>query len=151
LIGIDKDDKKEWAWSKRINRGHIYETYAHLVWEEKQSIILNPTNESDIGRYWNYMNSHGLLNSIAGIVKGDVSFFLDPSIQFAVKSGSFNTAAMGAYLDVAYQLAYGTITINKQMVETLLDNLSSYSYRVREEGLKAAEDKLKELIPSTIK
>ena len=139
-------NKKEWDWSKSINRGHIYETYAHLVWEEKQELKFDPSIELDIGAYWNYMQSRGLLNSVAGIVKGDVSFFLNPAIQFAVKSGSFNTAAIGSYIDVAYQLAYGTITIDRKMVLALLDNMASYSNAVRQSGLQAAEKKLNDFI-----
>ncbi len=148
LVGIE-NGKNKWNWSKRINRGHIYETYAHLVWEEENLMILNPTVESDIGFYWDYMVSHGLLNSISGIVKGDVSFFLNPSIQFAVKSGSFNTAAMGSYLDVAYQLSYGSIEIKRETVELLLNNLPSYSYQVRNYGLRKAEEKIFESIKKT--
>lgn len=149
-IASTNGDKKEWDWSKSINRGHIYETYAHLIWEEKKEITFNPSIELDIGAYWNYMQNHNLLNSVAGIVKGDVSFFLNPAIQFAVKSGSFNTAAMGPYIDVAYQLSYGTIEINRNMVLTLLDNITSYSNGVRKNGLEFAEKKLKELIPKTM-
>lgn len=151
LIGKTKDGKNQWDWSKQINRGHIYETYAHLVWEETNLINFDSAKESDIGAFWNYMESHGLLNSVAGIVKGDVSFFLNPSIQFAVKSGSFNTAAIGSYLDVAYQLSYGKIQIDKNMIEILLKNLASYSYNVRQHGLKIAEEKLNNFIQQAIK
>ena len=49
------------------------------------------------------MKAHNL-NNVSGIVQGDVSFFLNPNIQFAVKSGQFSTAAIGTYLDVATQL-----------------------------------------------
>lgn len=141
-----RKNNNEYDWSKQINRGHIYETYVHLVWQENQELFFNPQIELDIGKFWYYMDSHGLLNSIAGIVQGDVSFFLNPSIQFAVKSGEFNTAAMGSYIDVAWQLYYGNITINKDMVNILLKNLPSYSYNVRQYGLKKAEEKLNEFI-----
>lgn len=144
-------ENNKWNWSKTINRGHIYETYAHLVWQENQELSFNPEIELDIGRFWYYMDSHGLLNSIAGVVQGDVSFFLNPSIQFAVKSGNFNTAAMGSYIDVAWQLYYGNITINKNMVNTLLENLPSYSYNVRQYGLKKAEETLDSFIKTEIK
>lgn len=149
-IGTD-NGRNLWNWSKSINRGHISEAYAYLIWQEKSQEKFDPKKESDIGKYWYYMDSHKILNSVAGIVQGDVSFFQDSSIQFAVKSGSFNTAAMGSYIDVAYQLAYGQINITTDMVKTLLKNLPQYSYQVRQNGRQAAEKKLNELIQKEIK
>lgn len=140
----------KWDWSKVINRGHVAETYAYLIWQDKEYQNFDPNYESHIQAYWNYMEAHNILNSVSGIVQGDILFFmnefLNTSIQFAVKSGKFNTAAIGSYLNVAYQLYYGTLNITKEMVESLLKNLPSYSYRLREYGLKVAEAELKKII-----
>ena len=138
IKGIKENGSKEWSWSAQINRGHIYETYASLIWQNKQKIQLDPKNETDIGKYWEYMKAHNL-NNVSGIVQGDVSFFLNPNIQFAVKSGQFSTAAIGTYLDVATQLVSQNFNITAQNVQNLLKNVQAYQNKVLEYGLHKSQ------------
>lgn len=95
-----KEGKNKWDWSSQINRGHINETYIALIWEKKEldeSFKDKTKVEENVKKYWDYMKAHNL-NSKSGIQGGDVTFFLNDSIQLAVKSGTFNTAAIGTYL-----------------------------------------------------
>ena len=133
-IGVKNNGKKKYDWSDQINRGHIYETYASLIWQSKEEMNLNKEEEADIGRYWDWMKAHNL-NNISGIVAGDISFYKDTNVQFAVKSGSFNTAAMGTYLDVAFQLTNQDFEITEDNVKDLLTNLKDYQNAVLEYGL----------------
>ena len=160
LVGLS-GTKKIWDWSSIINRGNIYEAYSNLIWENEKEEDFSPEKEEDIKKFWNYMENHNLLNSVSGIVKGDITFFKDPSIQLAVKSGSFNTAAIGSYIDVAYELAYGNFVletgggkgkriISKDKIEILLNNLASFSRALSKYGLETAEEKLFSIIKESL-
>ena len=150
----DKKDINRWGWSKRINRGQIGQTYAYLIWQDKNINFFDPNNEFHIGSYWGYMENHHILNSKAGIVEGDVIPFLSEfqniATQFAVKAGSFNTASLGSYLQVAIQLSKGNIKITQETVKILLDKLGSYSYNLKNKGLKEAQKQLKKLFSSDL-
>lgn len=136
----------KYQWSYKYNQGHISQGYVNFIFNK---IINYDFGESSIG---NFMMNEITKDTIPGIVKGDVVLGqgngISNKIQIAVKSqDTFNTASIGTYLSVAYQvIAFNNNLENltTQEVEKILNNLKRYSVKVtkagREEAKKIIED-----------
>ena len=102
LWWVDETEARGYGHSAKINKGHIKEAYVSLIMgDEHDAPVITDSDEEIIKNYWIYMQSHNILNNRAGIVQGDVILRQDngdDSVQFAVKSGNFSTAAIGPYL-----------------------------------------------------
>lgn len=94
-----------WTLQKIGNKGHIAEGYADLV--------INDYTDSEEKKIDNTNVQYGLeklaslikLNSVPGIVKGDIQLnSSDGIIQLAVKSGSFNTSSIDNDLALALNI-----------------------------------------------
>ena len=133
---------KQWGWSKKMNRGRIFEAYANLIWEQKEVKNFSSDKEEATKQYWEFMSSHNLIDGVPAITKGDVTAWFDSNLQFAVKSGTFHTAAISNYLTTAYEIYYGHMEINKDTVLTLLDNIHLYTNTIKDYGLQKAEERL---------
>ena len=104
---IKGDPISGYSHSKKMNRGNIGEAYISILLnndENVKSISPYSVSEDSVRQYWLYMKNHKLLNNVAGVVQGDVILAGNEAIQFAVKEGSFNTAAIGPYILTALQV-----------------------------------------------
>lgn len=106
--------KKTFYWQLTSRRGFtdpiatkgiIAEGYANTVINEDPSIN-NTQLESSLSNLWSrYIKNKK--DSIAAAVKGDVVLKTDENsgrIQFAIKEGSFSTAMVGQYVNLAYNI-----------------------------------------------
>ena len=138
--GIGDFHHHKYAWSEKINQGHISQGYIDFIFNSMENF--NST-EFDIGTF---MMGHVKKDTIAGVVKGDVVIRnSNGNIQIAVKSGTFNTASIGSYLNAAYQIIelFDTIeNLTIQNVQHILNNLGQYSEKV----VKAGKQKAQEII-----
>ena len=98
------------------------------------------SNEFNIGTFM--MRNVSKKDQIPGIVKGDVIIKDNENIQIAVKSGNFDTASIGPYLRVAFQIIafydkIQSLTVND--VEQILSNTKKYNQKVTQAGRKKAQ------------
>ena len=139
---------ERYGWSRTTNEGNLGEAYASLVWQNEHHKIFNPYNELDIKGFYDYMVEHGIYDTIAGIIKGDVNFmtsgFSDTAIQFAVKTTGSQTGRVGSYLIMASLLTSPQFKITKETVSYVLNNLSSYTTSITRSGLQYAVEKINE-------
>lgn len=86
------------GWTSPIaTKGIIAEGYAGAVINEDSDII-NSKIETSLQQLW---LKHIQADSIGGLVKGDIILKNNGDIQFAIKSGSFSTARLGQYINLA--------------------------------------------------
>ena len=91
-------------------------------------------------------------DSVPGIVKGDIVIENNKSVQIAVKSGQFDTASIGPYLRVAFQIIafydeIQSLTIDE--VENILNNTKRYSQKITETGRRKAQEVIENIAKST--
>ena len=97
------------------------------------------------------MRNLGKKDSVPGIVKGDIVIENNKSVQIAVKSGQFDTASIGPYLRVAFQIiAYDEIqSLTIDEVENILNNTKRYSQKITEAGREKAQEVIENIAKST--
>ena len=88
-------------YSQRFpNLGGIAEKYVETVINEDSNV-----SSANLQPSIRYFAQHTHLNSIGGLIKGDVKFNeSNGKIHFAVKEGSFSTAKFGQYFSLAQHL-----------------------------------------------
>lgn len=145
--GIENSDNLRWSWSSNFNKGHISQGYIDFIFSQKINLTLN---EHDIGLFMmTYVNK----NKTPGIVKGDVVVQnTNDKIQIAVKSSNFDTASIGPYISVAYQIIsffnnLSDLTIDN--VQLILNDLKKYNQAVIATGWKEAKDQIDKIAQST--
>ena len=130
-------------------RGVIAEGYAGAV-INKAPDVLNETLESSLAALWErYIEK----DSIPAAVKGDVVFQEDGRIQFAIKEGSFSTAKVGQYINLAYnitQLSDNTLQSDFKLALPKLLNTSSVANKIIKAINEEAEDKIYQIIKASI-
>lgn len=145
--GVGDFHHHKYAWSEKINQGHISQGYIDFIFNSMESY---GNDESDIGYF---TMKHVKKDTIAGVVKGDIIVRdTNGKIQIAVKSGTFNTASIGSYLNLAYQVIelYDTIQeLTIQKVQNLLDNLGQYKENVVAAGKQKAQEIIENVAKST--
>lgn len=146
--GIDNFNHKIWAWSDKTNQGYISESYVGFIFNQK-TILASPT-EFNIGSFMmTFMNEK---DQVPGIVKGDIIVRdTKDQVQIAVKSSNFNTASIGPYISVAYQIIefdgkLQNLTVDN--VQNILNNLKRYNQSVVKKGKEKAQDILGKEISS---
>lgn len=142
--GVDSFNHHRWAWSEVVNKGHISEGYVNFIFNPIRGIALN---EKSIGTL--VMTYVRKPDKIPGIVKGDVVMKTsDGKIQIAVKSaGDFDTASIGPYIRVAYQIIEFFNNLDKLTVDNvqyILDNLTRYNQGIVKAGKEEAQRILKD-------
>ena len=145
--GIGNFHHPIYSWSAKVNQGHISQEYINFIFNSMDN--LQPT-ESGIGTFM--MRNLGKKDTVPGIVKGDIIIKNNESVQIAVKSGQFDTASIGPYLRVAFQVVafYDEIqllTIDE--VENILNNTKRYSQKITETGRKKAQEVIENIAKST--
>lgn len=128
--------------SKKMNKGNIHQAYISIVFDkDPKPFLLTAEAEKDVKSYWEYMKSRNILNNIPGIVSGDVIF---GEIQYAVKSGEFNTASIGPYIVAAIKILSLDIKTSKEIEEKVLAKIKpkSFSKEIKEKGLREVLNKL---------
>lgn len=141
----------KYQWSAKYNQGHISQGYVNFIFNK---INWYGTGESDIG---NFMMNEIQKDTTPGIVKGDIVLGegngINNKIQIAIKSqNTFNTASIGTYLSVAYQVIafwdeLENLTI--QEVEKILKNLKHYSPKVVKVGKEKAQKIIEDIARSS--
>ena len=136
-----------WSHSKKMNLGNISEAYVNILMNSDEAVATIPTgvSEDSVKQYWFYMKNHKILNNTSGITQGDVILAGRQSLQFAVKEGKFNTAAIGPYITTALSVL-AIDDENKITVEEILDNLPALGKAIKEHGDIYAEEKATEAI-----
>ena len=83
------------------NTGPIAQGYAGAIINDEKNEISNDSIEKSLYLlYTNYIEK----DSIGAAIKGDIIYNKDNSIQFAVKKGSFSTAMVGQYMNLALNI-----------------------------------------------
>lgn len=145
--GVGDFNHPIWSWSGVVNQGHISQGYIDFIFNSRESL---GASESDIGTF---MMGQVSKDTVPGIVKGDVVVQnTNGKIQIAVKSSTFNTASIGPYLNVAYQIIELFDTIQEltiQKVQYILDNLGIYSENVIAAGKEKAQELIEDVARST--
>lgn len=136
--GIEGFHHPVYAWSEKVNRGHISQEYVNFIFNQMQNLSLS---EFGIGTFM--MRTKGKKDQIPGIVKGDIVIKDNQNVQIAVKSDQFDTASIGPYLRVAFQIIafYDEIqdlTIDE--VEKILSNTKRYNQKITQAGRKKAQE-----------
>lgn len=145
-----------WGHSKKINKGHITQTYVELMMNDDNiySQVIPSREQQSIKQYWIYMQNHNL-NNIAGIVQGDVKLIGNEMIQFAVKQGAFNTAAVGPYLTVAFLILNFQLSQSDIMNILETKNLAQLGKKISEQAdilaKDAVDNKIKDNIAANIR
>lgn len=106
-----KPDERTFYWQQRsgrlnhtdriMNEGLIAEAYAGAVINESSDI--NSEIEGSLRNLW-YNHIKGQKDSVGAAIKGDVVYKDNGDIQFAVKKGSFSTAKVGQYVNLALNI-----------------------------------------------
>lgn len=108
-------DEKTFYWQQRkslldhteriMNEGLIAEAYAGAVINESDDIdgINREKVEDSLHNLW-HSHIKGKKDSIGAAIKGDVTYRHNGDIQFAVKKGSFSTAKVGQYVNLALNI-----------------------------------------------
>lgn len=136
-----KEDGK-WKPSKRVRtRGRIAEAYVQLVIDE------NKTTDKELGL--KLLDERIEIDNIPAVVKGDVVYDAMGNIHLAVKEGSFSTAKIGSY----YNLAINILSIKRppskedfQKALPKLVRLSATADKIIEEMNKEIEEAFKEIV-----
>lgn len=146
--GIDNFNHEIWAWSDETNQGYISESYIGFIFNQKT--ILTPSTDFNIGCFMTkFMNEK---DQVPGIVKGDIIVKdTKGQVQIAVKSSNFNTASIGPYISVAYQIIefyekLQNLTVDD--VKNILNNLKKYNQSVVKKGKEKAQEILGKEISS---
>lgn len=150
--------KNRYSHSKKINRGHIGQTYINLSMLENphNEVPENNQQEDTIGKYWKFMQSHNL-NNTPGILGGDVElqgYKLNGIIQqFAVKQGSANIANIGPYIKMALFIKNFSMEINngKITVEDIMGNFNKLSARILNDSKIYANKQLRSQLQDVFK
>ena len=112
-----------------VNRGPIAEGYVDAVVNEDPDITKDDI-ETSLSVLW---KNHIRKDSVGAVLKGDIILDSNNNIQFAVKMGSFSTARVGQYINLAYnvlqlkpltiqqfqQVLPGLIKVNKKSAELI--------------------------------
>ena len=106
-----KPDEKTFYWQQRkgllshtdriMNEGLIAEAYAETVINDSSDV--NRDVERSLGNLW-HNHIKGQKDSVGAAIKGDVVYKDNGDIQFAVKKGSFSTAKVGQYVNLALNI-----------------------------------------------
>lgn len=133
------------GWTNPIaTKGIIAEGYAGAVINEDPQVV-NSAVEPSLKRLW---ENHIHKDSVGALVKGDVVMERDGSIQFAVKEGSFSTAMIGQYVNLAYNIVrLRPLTIKE--LEDNLPNLIKLS-KAAENTIKSLNEDVEELLSEEI-
>lgn len=145
--GIGNFNHPIYSWSAVVNQGHISQEYINFIFNSIDNL---EATDQGIGTFM--MRSGGQKDTIPGIVKGDIEIQNNKNIQIAVKSGQFDTASIGPYLRVAFQIIafYDNIqSLTVDEVEKILNNTKRYSQKVTETGRKKAQEVIENMARST--
>lgn len=140
------------GWTSPIaTKGIIAEGYAGAVINEDVNIT-NSKIEIALQQLW---LKHIQADSIGGLVKGDVVLKSNGDIQFAIKSGSFSTAMLGQYINLAEnikQLQHITLEElkNEQVLSKLIKKQNQLTDALVHAAYEEAQKELDETIDSTI-
>lgn len=143
---------KDYGHSEKMNQGNISEAYIHMLMNSYQedSINLAPLSigslQDKVESYWLYMKNHSLLNNTPGITEGDVLLAGRESTQFAVKANKFNTAAIGPYITVAYNILNLDSYNTKAKILKQLPTIKEATNAIRDTIEVLKEEALKEAI-----
>ena len=145
--GAEGFHHEKYSWSAKVNRGHISQEYINFIFNSKDKL---ENTEFGIGTFM--MRNNGKKDTVPGIVKGDIVIQNYDNIHIAVKSGQFDTASIGPYLKVAFQVIsffddIQSLTIDE--VENILNNTKRYSQKVTETGRKKAQDIIENMAKAT--
>ena len=145
--GIGNFHHPIYSWSAKVNQGHISQEYINFIFNSIDNL---DATEFGIGTFM--MRNLGKKDSVPGIVKGDIVIENNKSVQIAVKSGQFDTASIGPYLRVAFQIIafydeIQSLTIDE--VENILNNTKRYSQKITETGRKKAQEVIENIAKST--
>ncbi len=107
------------------NRGDISEWYVDAVVNEDRNITENYLERS-LQELWKRYGK-GKRDIAYGIIKGDITLKTDGSIQFAVKYGEFDSAKIGQFVRMAYNILQ-LKSFTKEELEKNLSSISRYMY-----------------------
>lgn len=151
----NKTRTRLWNWSTKMNRGYISQEFVNFIFNDT---IVYGLTEWDIGSFMMRNELPEKKNAIPGIVKGDIIVRdTNDTVQIAVKSGQFDTASIGPYLRVAFQiidLYYNLNSLTVDNVQEILKSLApngKYSQTVTEKGRKKAEEIIQNILPKNSK
>ena len=143
-------DKDHYEHSVKMSRGNIYEAYISIIFDKEEPLksfqLVDNNDEQNVQRYWNYMQSRNILNNVPGIAEGDVVF--DNIYQYAVKEGSFNTAALGPYIVAAFNILQLEVCTPNNVENTVLKNINSQSFRnkIKDKGFQNLIKEVQDII-----
>ncbi len=83
-----------------VNKGPIAEGYVDAVVNEDPDVTKDDI-ETSLSVLW---KTHIRKDSVGAVLKGDIILDSNNNIQFAVKMGSFSTARVGQYINLAYNV-----------------------------------------------
>lgn len=145
--GVGNFHHQKYAWSAKVNQGHISQQYINFIFNSIDNL---EATECGIGTFM--MRNLGKKDTTPGIVKGDIVIENNENIQIAVKSGQFDTASIGPYLRVAFQIIafydkIQSLTIDE--VEDILKDVKKYNQKVTEAGRKRAKEIIEDIARTT--
>lgn len=145
--GVEGFHHPIYAWSEKVNQGHISQAYINFIFNSMDDL-----NDTEFGIGTFMMQKLGKKDTIPGIVKGDIVIKENKNIQIAVKSGQFDTASIGPYLRVAFQIIVfydeiQSLTIDE--VYNILNNTRRYNQKITETGREKAQKVIEDFVKST--
>lgn len=144
-----KKTPSKWEWTGRIsNKGMIAEGYAEAVINNHDDIN-NAFLERSLETLW---KKYITKDNIPAAVKGDI-ILQGTNVQFAIKQGSFSTAKIGQYINLAYNITQLNDSILRQQLYLALPKLLSLtqtSQKIINIMNSEAEDTIAQIIKESV-